>query len=214
MPSAASGATGGNCLGHHRPDIPAEINALRGTQVSRVPAVWPPPCSAVLQIGQPTPAPRLLWAALLRAHWEIWRGIRDDLDISQLPHGRSHHPVRDKLVLPAQDPYLGLLPKQFVLGGWCLPSVAAAMLLGSRPGSWDPEWVKKKRVKKLLKHLRVLPSFLPSLLPERRPRSYRTDPPSHKDPALTLRCSPLPLLHDGIAHPHSTPQLLAQHQGR
>lgn len=174
MPSAARGATGGNRLGHHRPDIPGEINALKGAQVSRAPAAWPPPCSAVLQIGQPTPAPHLLWAALLVAPWEIWCGILGDLDISQLPHSHSHHPVRDKLVLPGRDPYLGLLPKQFVLGGWCLPSVAAAMLLGSRPDSWDPERVKKKRVKNLLKHLRVLPSFLPSLLPERRPK--RTAP--------------------------------------
>lgn len=70
----------------------------------------------------------------------------DDLNTSQLPHDHSNIPVTARQVLPERDPYLGLLPKQFVLGGWCLVSAAAATLLGSRPGTWDPECVGKKKV--------------------------------------------------------------------
>lgn len=91
-------------------------------------------------------------------------------------------------MLPAQDPYLGLLPKQFVLGGWCLPSVAAAMLLGSRPGTWDPERAEKKWVKKMTE-APTSSSLLPSLPPSRKETQKhnsstycRTDPPAHKDP--------------------------------
>lgn len=66
-------------------------------------------------------------------------------------HPAAHSPARAAplchSLLAAKGPYLDLLPKQFVAGGCCLLSVAAATLPGSRPGTWDPEWLKEKRVK-------------------------------------------------------------------
>lgn len=73
------------------------------------------------------------------AHWEIWRGVQSTRTIQTQPQQplSSGHTAWE-------DPHLGLLPKQLVLGGWCRPSVATAVLLGSRPGAWDPAWGKNK----------------------------------------------------------------------
>lgn len=94
------------------------------------------------------------------------------------PQPCPHSPAVPVL-LAVKGPHLDLLPKQFVAGGCCLLSVAAAMLLGSRPGTWDPERLKEKGVKETIT---VPPSStLSSLPPERRPRStiyYRTEQPA------------------------------------
>lgn len=80
------------------------------------------------------------------------------------PQPCPHSPAVPVL-LAAKGPYLDLLPKQFVAGGCCLLSVAAAMLLGSRPGTWDPERLKEKGVKETITaplSSTLLPPFPPT----------------------------------------------------
>lgn len=100
IPSAASRETGGNCLGHHRPDFPGETNTLREARVSCAPAVWPPLSTSQLccppggRPAHPCPAPPTgCFAGGSLGGLERGPLHGDDPDVSQLPHGHSNHPV-------------------------------------------------------------------------------------------------------------------------